>query len=111
MKNIFFYSRENTKRWCDIFLNFNKETKARINGKDFAKNLSNDELYEYGFVYFIRNKDIYKICITKNLLKRMEQLKLDILLNSVGCSNYKELEGKYVINLKDVGVLKPSISG
>ena len=92
-------------------MNFNKETKARINGKDFAKNLSNDELYEYGFVYFIRNKDIYKICITKNLLKRMEQLKLDILLDSVDCSNYKELEGKYVINLKDVGVLKPSISG
>lgn len=45
-----------------------------------------------GFVYLIRNQDIYKIGITKNLLKRMDQLKADELLDSVRCSNYKELE-------------------
>ena len=45
-----------------------------------------------GHVYFIRNKDIYKIGITKNLLQRMDQLKPDELLDSIRCSNYKELE-------------------
>ena len=38
------------------------------------------------------NKDIYKIGITQNMLQRMEQLKPDELLDSVRCSNYKELE-------------------
>ena len=90
----YFYSRENIKRACDIFLKFNKQTTARMNGENYPKNLSTDELYEYGFVYFIRNKDIYKIGITQNLLKRMEQLKPDELLDSVRCSNYKELERK-----------------
>ena len=58
----------------------------------------NDYLEEYeqedqtGFVYLIRNQDIYKIGITQNLLKRMNQLKADELLDSVRCSNYKELE-------------------
>lgn len=47
---------------------------------------------EDGFVYFIRNKDIYKIGITKNMLQRMDQLKPDEVLDSIRCSNYKELE-------------------
>ena len=57
-----------------------------------------DYLEEYeeedktGFVYLIRNQDIFKIGITQNLLKRMNQLKADELLDSVRCSNYKELE-------------------
>ena len=45
-----------------------------------------------GFVYLIRNQDIYKIGITKNLLKRMDQLKADEVLNVVKCSNYENLE-------------------
>ena len=60
------------------------------------RKLEDDEVDEssldYGYVYLIRNKDIYKIGITKNLLQRMEQLKPDELLNSVRCSNYRELE-------------------
>jgi len=90
----YFYSRENIKRACDIFLKFNKQATARINGKDYPKNLSKEDLYDCGFVYFIRNKDIYKIGITQNMLQRMEQLKPDELLDSVRCSNYKELERK-----------------
>ena len=45
-----------------------------------------------GWLYLIRNQDIYKIGITKNLLKRMDQLKADEVLNVVKCSNYENLE-------------------
>ncbi len=46
----------------------------------------------YGFVYFIRNKDLYKIGITKDLLNRMNRLNPDEILDSVRCKNYKGLE-------------------
>lgn len=54
--------------------------------------MAKDESSGFGFVYFIRNKDIYKIGITQNMLQRIDQLKPDELLDSVRCSNYKELE-------------------
>ena len=47
---------------------------------------------EKGFVYLIRNEDIYKIGITDNLLRRFKQLKPDEVLNVVRCSNYESLE-------------------
>ena len=47
---------------------------------------------EKGFVYFIRNQDIYKIGITDNLLRRFNQLKPDEVLNTVRCTNYESLE-------------------
>ena len=47
-----------------------------------------------GFVYFIRNDDIYKIGITDNLLRRFNQLKPDEILNVVRCTNYEDLETK-----------------
>ena len=46
----------------------------------------------HGFVYLIRNQELYKIGITSNLLRRMEQLKPDEALNVVRCKNVKELE-------------------
>ena len=49
-------------------------------------------LFEKGFVYFVRNQDIYKIGITDNLLRRFNQLKPDEILNVVRCSNYENLE-------------------
>ena len=52
----------------------------------------NIELVEKGFVYLIRNEDIYKIGITDNLLRRFNQLKPDEILNVVRCSNYESLE-------------------
>ena len=52
----------------------------------------NLELIEKGFVYLIRNEDIYKIGITDNLLRRFNQLKPDEVLNVVRCSNYESLE-------------------
>lgn len=45
-----------------------------------------------GFVYLIRNDNIYKIGITDNLLRRFKQLKPDEVLNVVRCSNYESLE-------------------
>ena len=45
-----------------------------------------------GFVYFIRNQDLYKIGITQNLLRRLNQLKPSEVLDVVRCSNFKELE-------------------
>ena len=47
---------------------------------------------EKGFVYLIRNEDIYKIGITDNLLRRFNQLKPDEVLNVVRCSNFEKLE-------------------
>ena len=47
---------------------------------------------EKGFVYFIRNEEIYKIGITDNLLRRFNQLKPDEVLNVVRCSNFESLE-------------------
>ena len=46
----------------------------------------------YGFVYLIRNGDLCKIGITENLLRRMDQLKPDEVLNVVRCKNFRELE-------------------
>ena len=46
----------------------------------------------FGFVYFVRNDEIYKIGITDNLLRRIKELKPDEILNSVRCSNYQEIE-------------------
>ena len=46
----------------------------------------------YGFVYFILNGDLCKIGITENLLRRMEQLKPDEILNVVRCQNFVDLE-------------------
>ena len=45
-----------------------------------------------GFVYLIRNEDIFKIGITDNLLRRFNQLKPDEVLNVVRCSNFERLE-------------------
>ena len=57
---------------------------------------------EKGFVYFIRNEQIYKIGITDNLLRRFNQLKPDEILNVVRCSNFesleKELHNKFLKN-------------
>tara|TARA_Y100000589_G_C26699861_1_gene445248 strand:- start:105 stop:455 length:351 start_codon:yes stop_codon:yes gene_type:complete len=55
-----------------------------------AKNESEVEQYgssRYVFIYFIRNKDLYKIGITKDLLNRMRRLNPDEILNKVRCKN------------------------
>ncbi|MDC0260771.1 GIY-YIG nuclease family protein [Synechococcus sp. AH-551-N17] len=56
----------------------------------------------FGFVYFVRNGDLCKIGITENLLRRMDQLKPDEVLNVVRCSNYEELERTLHKRFRDV---------
>ena len=51
-----------------------------------------DKNKKNGFVYFIRNDDIYKIGITDNLMRRMKELQADEIINSVKCINYEILE-------------------
>jgi hypothetical protein len=46
----------------------------------------------HGFVYFVRNGDLFKIGVTQNLLNRMSQLRPDEVLNVVRCANYREIE-------------------
>ena len=57
-----------------------------------------------GFVYFIRNRDLCKIGITEGLLRRMYQLKPDLMLNIVRCKNFRELEKDLHSLLKDVRI-------
>ena len=55
-----------------------------------------------GFVYFVRNGDLFKIGITENMLRRMNQLTPDELLNVVRCSNFQEVERELHRRFKDV---------
>ncbi|WP_259724972.1 GIY-YIG nuclease family protein [Synechococcus sp. CS-1332] len=46
----------------------------------------------HGFVYLVRNGDLFKIGVTQNLLSRMSQLRPDEVLNVARCANYREIE-------------------
>ena len=59
---------------------------------------------DVGFVYFIRNQDLYKIGKTNNMLRRMKQLEPDELLDSVRCSNYHQLEREVQAQFKAVRI-------
>jgi hypothetical protein len=58
----------------------------------------------HGFVYFVRNGDLYKIGITQNLLARMSQIKPDEVLNVIRCANFREIEKTLHSRFKDVRV-------
>ena len=57
-----------------------------------------------GWVYLIRNKDLYKIGITQNLEQRMKALKPDEILKTVQTENYEELEKELHKKYKDVRI-------
>ena len=57
-----------------------------------------------GFVYLIRNKDLYKIGITQNLGQRMKALKPDEILKTLQTENYEELEKELHKKYKDVRI-------
>ena len=46
----------------------------------------------YGFVYFIRNEELFKIGITVDLLRRFSEIVPHEVLNVVRCQNFNELE-------------------
>jgi len=45
-----------------------------------------------GFVYLIRNQDLFKIGITYDLRRRMEELRPDEIVNTCKCKNFKDVE-------------------
>ena len=47
-----------------------------------------------GYIYLIRNKDLYKIGITKDLENRMKVLKPDEIVKVLRIDSYKEVEKK-----------------
>ncbi len=54
-----------------------------------------------GWLYLIRNRDIYKIGITKNLSTRMRQLKPDNIVAALFTSDYIKLERELHSRYKD----------
>ena len=89
----FFYNRENINKAAKLLLRFYSERSKTLNGEEPKEKITEVEDFGIkGFVYFIRNKDIFKIGITDNLLRRFNQLKPDEILNIVRCSNYETLE-------------------
>jgi hypothetical protein len=56
----------------------------------------------YGFVYFIRNGDLFKIGITENLLRRLGELQPDEVLNVIRCKNYQEVEKRLHLEFKQI---------
>ena len=57
-----------------------------------------------GFVYLIRNKDLYKIGITQNLDQRMSQLKPDEIISVLETQNYDQIEKDLHQKYKDVRI-------
>jgi hypothetical protein len=57
-----------------------------------VKSRTMDERWGYGFIYFIRNGDIYKIGSAGDLAKKIVELRADEILNVARCSNYRALE-------------------
>ena len=49
----------------------------------------------YGWVYLIKNGDLYKIGITRNLDNRMKQLKPDKVITKLYSSEFKQLEREF----------------
>ena len=57
-----------------------------------------------GWLYLIKNGDLYKIGITKNIENRMRQLKPDKVISKLYSSNYKKLERELHMKYKDVRI-------
>ena len=98
-KTFFYDDKKQVKRILDLCLSvFNQNAELfadKYHDEELIDDLEiteTDNSSEYGYVYLIRNQDIYKVGITQNMLQRMDQLKPDELLDSVRCSNFRELE-------------------
>lgn len=70
---------------------------ARNNGEllcedDTLDAVDNDSDNLVGFVYLVRNKDLFKIGITIDLKRRMDELRPDEIINTVKCKNFRAVE-------------------
>ena len=57
-----------------------------------------------GWLYIIRNGNLYKIGITKNIDQRMRQLKPDHIVSKLFSSDFKELERAFHKRYKNVRI-------
>ena len=57
-----------------------------------------------GWLYIIRNGDLYKIGITKNFDNRMRQLKPDKVISKLYTTNFKQLEKDFHKKYHDVRI-------
>ena len=58
----------------------------------------------YGWLYIIKNGDLYKIGITKNIEQRMRQLKPDYIISKLYSSDFKQLEKEFHKRYKNVRI-------
>jgi hypothetical protein len=75
-----------------LLLDFYVERSKSLNGEVESEIIGLNDSLTKGFVYLIRNQDIFKIGITENLLNRMSQLEPDEIIDVIKCSNFRELE-------------------
>ena len=94
----YFYNTEYQDLWKKSKEDFFNQYSLRENFIQSNFNIKNTISIEgvtnksSGFVYLIRNQDIFKIGITENLLNRMSQLEPDEIIDVIKCSNFRELE-------------------
>ncbi len=88
----FFYNKEQVNSAAKLLLKFYSERSKSLNGEDENTITEVNNSLREGFVYLIRNQDIFKIGITENLLNRMSQLEPDEIIDVIKCSNFRELE-------------------
>jgi len=68
------------------------------------KKTSDDSDSSLGWVYLIRNGDLHKIGRTKNIERRIKQLKPDEVIAKVKTSNYEKFERQLHKQYKDVRI-------
>ena len=61
-----------------------------------------------GWLYLIRNRDLYKIGITKNFENRMRQLKPDKVVAKFYTTDFVKLKESYIIAIKSSESLRRS---
>ena len=57
-----------------------------------------------GWLYIIRNGDLYKIGITRNIDQRMRQLKPDYIVSKIYSKDFKQLEREFHRRYKNVRI-------
>ena len=92
MQRAYFNCQEKRREFLNNLLSAIRNPMSEVPGLSSEESSQAPEASVYGFVYFILNGDLCKIGITENLLRRMEQLKPDEIINVVRCQNFVDLE-------------------
>ena len=88
----FFYNKQRVNKAATLLLDFYFERSKSLNEEEANEIIGLNDSLTKGFVYLIRNQDIFKIGITENLLNRMAQLEPDEVIDVIKCSNFREIE-------------------